>query len=91
MVMHIVNDNDYLILTSLQKTIDDAFHKIMESECSEEAWETLYNFVFSDRISRKICEILPSFEWFDPDTTYQEDVCAFIDAFWREMDELIIV
>lgn len=89
--MHIVNDNDYLMLTRLQKIIDDAYDKVMESDCSEEAWKALYNFVFSDIISRKICEILPSFDRFDPDTTYQEDVCAFINAFWREMDELIIV
>lgn len=91
MVMHVVNDNEYLILTRLQKIIDDAYDKVMESERSEEAWEALYHFVFSDRISHKICEILPRFEWYDPDTTYQEDVCAFIGAFWEEMDELIIV
>lgn len=89
--MHIVSDNDYLILKKLQEVIDRAYDKVVESECSEEAWEALYNFVFSDGISRKICEILPNFVWYDPDTTYQEDVCAFIDAFWREMDELIIV
>lgn len=89
--MYIVSDNDYLILTRLQKTIDDAYDKVMESECSEEAWKALYHFVFSDRVSHKICEILPSFEWYDPGATYQEDVCAFIDAFRREMDELIIV
>lgn len=89
--MHIVNDTEYLILTRLQKTIDDAYDKVMESTYSEEAWEALYHFVFSDKISRKIYEILPNFVWYDPDTTYQEDVCAFIGAFGREMDEIIIV
>ena len=89
--MHIVNDNDYLILKKLQETIDRAYDKVVESECSEEAWEALYHFVFSDRVSNKIYEILPNFEWYDPDATYREDVCAFIGAFWREMDELIIV
>lgn len=89
--MHIVNDNDYLILIRLKETINDAYDKVTTSTYSEEAWEALYHFVFSDRISRKICEILPNFVWNDPDTTFQEDVCAFIYAFWREMDELIIV
>ena len=89
--MHIVSDYDYFILKKLQEAIDRAYDKVVESECSEEAWEALYDFVFSDRISGRICEILPSFTWYDPDTTYQEDVCAFIDAFWREMDEIIIV
>lgn len=89
--MHIVNNQDYLTLLRLQKEINDAYDKVMESTYSEEAWEALYHFVFSDRIVHEIWEILPSFDWFDPDTTFQEDVCAFIDAFWREMDELIIV
>lgn len=89
--MNIVNDYDYFILKKLQETIDRAYDKVVESECSEEALEALYHFVFSDRVSNKIYEILPNFEWYDPDATYREDVCAFIDAFWREMDELIIV
>lgn len=89
--MNIVNDYDYFILKKLQETIDRAYDKVVESECSEEAWKALYHFVFSDRVSHKIYEILPSFEWYNPDTTYQEDVCAFINAFRREMDELIIV
>lgn len=89
--MNIVSDYDYFILKKLQEAIDRAYDKVMESECSEEAWEALYHFVFSDRVSHKICEILPSFEWYDPDATYQEDVCTFINAFWREMDEIIIV
>jgi hypothetical protein len=89
--MNIVNDYEYFILKKLQETIDRAYDKVVELECSEEAWEALYHFVFSDRVSNKIYEILPNFEWYDPDATYREDVCAFIDAFWREMDELIIV
>lgn len=89
--MNIVNDYEYFILKKLQETIDRAYDKVVESECSEEAWEALYHFVFSDRVSNKIYEILPNFEWYDPDTTYQEDVCAFIGAFLIEMDELKIV
>lgn len=86
--MHIINRRDYLKLKNIQAIIDDAYDKVMESPCTEEAWEALYNFVFSDNISGVIQQILPNFEWFDPDTTHQEDVCAFIDAFWREVDEI---
>ena len=55
--MNIVNDYDYFILKKLQETIDRAYDKVVESECSEEAWEALYHFVFSDRVSNKIYEI----------------------------------
>lgn len=89
--MHIVNDQDYLTLIRIQARVNEAYSKVVLFTDSEEGWEALFHFVFSDRISHKICEILPNFDWFDPDTTYQEDVCAFINAFDREMDELIVV
>lgn len=89
--MNIVNDYEYFILKKLQETIDRAYDKVVESECSEEAWEALYHFVFSDRVSHKICEILPSFDWFDPDTTYEEDVMAWIMAFYGLIRDLKIV
>ena len=54
MVMNIVNDYDYFILKKLQEAIDRAYDKVVESECSEEAWEALYHFVFSDRVSHKM-------------------------------------
>ena len=45
------------------------------------AWQKLYNKVFSDEISRAICKRFPNFDWYDPDTSYYEDVNAFIEAF----------
>ena len=45
------------------------------------AWEKLYNKIFSDEISRAICKRFLSFDWYDPDTSYYEDVNAFIEAF----------
>lgn len=89
--MHIVNNQDYLTLIRIQARVNEAYSKVVLSTYSEEAWEALFHFVFSENISRKICEILPRFDWYDPDTTFQEDVCAFINAFDREMDELIVV
>lgn len=46
-------------------------------------WEPIYDKVFSSNESISICKrvkrLVPDFTWFDPDTTYKEDVCAF---FW---------
>lgn len=47
----------------------------------DNAWEKLYHKVFSDEISRAICNTFPNFDWCDPDTSYYEDVNAFIEAF----------
>lgn len=52
-----------------------------EAVLGELSWEDLYDIVFSKKVSKQICEILPNFTWYDPDTTYQEDVVAFITQF----------
>ncbi len=39
-------------------------------------WEVKYDFIFSKGVSQKV-----PFEWCDPDTTYEEDVQAFMKAF----------
>ena len=53
----------------------------MSEEYELDAWKELYNFVFSEEISKKIHERFPDFHYADPDTTYQEDVITFINAF----------
>ena len=47
----------------------------------DEVWEKLYHKVFSEEISRVIYKKFPNFDWYDPDTSYYEDVNAFIEAF----------
>lgn len=55
--------------------------KESEGDTDHIAWAKLYDFVFSDDISRRIHYEFADFEWYDPDTTYYEDVTAFIKAF----------
>lgn len=43
-------------------------------------WRELYDVVFSVNVSQKIFDRF-RFEYYDPDTSYREDVCAFINAF----------
>ena len=47
----------------------------------DEVWEKLYHKVFSEEISRVIYKKFPNFDWYDPDTSYYEDVNACIEAF----------
>jgi hypothetical protein len=49
---------------------------------SSVSWEAKYDLIFSERISKKV-----SFSWYDPDTSYEEDVTAFMNAFDEYMGE----
>ena len=48
-------------------------NSIYESKLSDEA---KYDLIFSKKISQKV-----PFSWYDPDTSYKEDVRYFMDAF----------
>jgi hypothetical protein len=45
-------------------------------------WEIKYDLIFSEdtKIWKKIRDAGFSFDWYDPDTTYEEDVTAYIYA-----------
>jgi len=47
-------------------------------------WDRVYSQIFSPHISQRICQLLKDqgtpFDWYDPDTTYEEDVKAFVKA-----------
>lgn len=51
---------------------------------SDLEWEEKYDMIFSEEISRKF-----SLDYYDPDTSYEEDVMAFmnaLDEYMRKQD-----
>lgn len=48
-------------------------HAIIKSDLE---WKVKYNLIFSDYISRKIY-----LDYYDPNNSYEDDVCAWIYAF----------
>lgn len=52
-------------------------NEIIDSELS---WEEKYHLIFSSRISSKVFDLI-NLDYYDPDTSYEEDVLAFINAF----------
>ena len=50
---------------------------------SEASWETKYDIIFSEEVSLTI-----PLEYCDPDTSCEEDVCAFMVAFDEFMVDL---
>lgn len=55
------------------KAIYKEAQEVFDSSIS---WEAKYDLIFSERISKRV-----SFDWYDPDTSYQEDVTAFMKGF----------
>jgi hypothetical protein len=51
------------------------------------SWETKYDLIFSASISQKMHSIL-RLDYYDPDTTYEEDVRAFCRAAAEKAAEL---
>lgn len=51
---------------------------IIESNLS---WEAKYDMIFSEDISQRLFKLASSFTYYDPDTSYEEDVMAFYNAF----------
>lgn len=55
---------------------------------SDASWETKFDLVFSDDLSLKVWDLDPGFDYYDPDTTYDDDVRAFVDALKERVAEL---
>ena len=47
---------------------------------SDLSWEAKYDLIFSPNLSGKVFKIC-RLDYYDPDTTYEEDVMAFYNAF----------
>lgn len=93
--MKIITKEDYNILSPIidkgDRLIDGAMSVWDGVTDDWTIWEPVFDQIFSEEMSDKIYEILKNFNPYIPDTTYQEDVCAFWYAFKREMQEVIIV
>ncbi len=70
-VSKVEHENLTLLNTILQKA-----NSIFDSK--ELEWEEKYDMIFCDKISTRVYDL---FDWYDPDTTYEEDVTSFMRAF----------
>lgn len=58
--------------------------EIFESDAD---WQLKYDLIFSKTISSAIKQLWP-IDYYDPDTSYQEDVTSFIAAVEEQKDRL---
>jgi len=70
-----ISDVEYDNLYLLNKILGKA-NLIFNSK--ELGWDEKYDMIFSDKISSRVSRL---FQWYDPDTTYEEDVTSFMRGF----------
>lgn len=58
--------------------------EIVESNVS---WEAKYDLIFSENLSKRVFQIARGFSYYDPDSSYEDDVMAFHNAFTNYITE----
>ena len=71
------------LITKLLRIVNQA-ERIIAAEIS---WRTKYDLVFSDDIAGAVRDLNIRLEWYDPDTSYEEDVLAYMSAIRERADE----
>jgi hypothetical protein len=66
-----------------KKKIHERAKRIIASDLE---WEEKYDMIFSEEVSRKF-----SLSYYDPDTSYEEDVMAFMNALDEHMRKQEII
>lgn len=65
----------------LQKAFDKAGNMCDWDYDDDEVWSKLYDKIFSENVARKMWKMFPDFEYYDPDTSYYEDLQALVSSF----------
>ncbi len=66
------------IITELEskRLLNEIYQEAKQIYESRLSWGEKYHLIFSERISKQT-----SFSWCDPDTSYKDDVTAYMDGF----------
>ena len=62
--------------------IKEVYQNALEIYTSGLTWEVKYDLIFSSEVSQHVNEFL---DYYDPDSGYDDDVRAFMDAFTQFM------
>ena len=89
------DDATFAELVRLEKQVQRFINEAQAEAGSNddgEAWKVAYEQVFCDAVSSRIRTLFDTlhrrFDYYDPDTTYQEDVRAYANALHDRVEEL---
>ena len=75
----------------LQELVNNTFSSSLDSELLD-PWEATYDVVFSKQLSTRVYTALKTMnqtlDYYDPDTSYEEDVRAFATAVQEKTEQL---
>ena len=83
--MRLITKENYDKLNSTYERIMSIYYAACGVDGDEEVWRDAYDIIFGGGYYRMVMECVPNFSWYDPDASYQDDVCAFVWA----LEELI--
>ncbi len=63
-----------LYIKSLSKVVLDSAEQVINSKRS---WEEKYDLIFSEEYSKEFNRLNPTFEYCDPDSSYEDDALAW--------------
>jgi hypothetical protein len=78
-------EDSFLKGNGMIKKVFDDITAVYESEAS---WESKYDRIFGGGLCKRFRELAPGFSWYDPDASYDDDVCAFYWAAEEYMNNL---
>lgn len=88
MSKYIVSQENYNKLNALHSSFNSAWEYYMNGDIES---VELFNFVFNDDGFKLICKIIPSFDPYIPDASYEDDASAVIRAFDEIFENLIVL
>lgn len=80
-------DRETIVEPPIDNPLINLYNKTIEIFESALPWEVKYDEVFSDNISHQVFKLV-DLDYYDPDSSYQEDVTAFVEAFKDKMFQL---
>ena len=83
----IISDKQYTKILELQNPLVSLYEEALEFWESDFSLEEKYDKIFSEDISKEVFRIAPYFSYYDPDSSYEEDILVFLRALNRYLYE----
>lgn len=88
--MRLITKENYDKLNSAYERIMCIYNAACEYS-GDDTWCDAFNAIFGGGYCQIVHECIPNFSWYDPDTSYQEDISAFVWALEELMKDIKVI
>jgi len=71
------------------RIVEDQDDPMMSTRSWDDVYDDIFSIHMSERIHKLLNDLSISFDYCDPDTTYEEDVRAYVDALARLAEDIL--